>query len=126
MGGHSVLCADGLITPESSHLMQGAEDAGSSGGSSYSHRVVPSISGEEEEEPEAGFEEEPLVQTVECRICQEEDSMENLEIPCSCSGSLKYAHRKCVQRWCNEKGDIICDFCHQWWLDSGWHSAQFK
>lgn len=66
MGGHSVLCADGLITPESSHLMQGAEDAGSSGGSSYSHRVVPSISGEEEEEPEAGFEEEPLVQTVEC------------------------------------------------------------
>ncbi|KAH0706245.1 hypothetical protein KY285_010752 [Solanum tuberosum] len=84
MGGHSVLCADGLITPESSHLMQGAEDAGSSGGSSYSHRVVPSISGEEEEEPEAGFEEEPLVQTVECRI-------ENLKIPCSCSGSLKVA-----------------------------------
>ncbi|CAI9096601.1 OLC1v1032787C3 [Oldenlandia corymbosa var. corymbosa] len=25
----------------------------------------------------------------------------------------KYAHRKCVQHWCNEKGDIICEICHQ-------------
>ncbi|KAJ8641885.1 hypothetical protein MRB53_018579 [Persea americana] len=24
-----------------------------------------------------------------------------------------YAHRKCVQRWCNEKGDIICEICRQ-------------
>ncbi|KAL6577605.1 hypothetical protein OROMI_009933 [Orobanche minor] len=24
-----------------------------------------------------------------------------------------YAHRKCVQRWCNEKGDTICEICHQ-------------
>ncbi|CAI0431485.1 unnamed protein product [Linum tenue] len=58
-------------------------------------------------------EKEPLIQTVECRICQEEDSLVNLEVPCACSGSLKYAHRKCVQRWCNEKGDIICEICHK-------------
>ncbi|KAL0408696.1 UNVERIFIED_CONTAM: hypothetical protein Sradi_1804000 [Sesamum radiatum] len=25
----------------------------------------------------------------ECRICQEEDSLKNLESPCACSGSLK-------------------------------------
>ncbi|GER29925.1 RING/FYVE/PHD zinc finger superfamily protein [Striga asiatica] len=50
---------------------------------------------------------------VECRICQDEDFNTNMEAPCSCSGSLKYAHRKCVQRWCNEKGDIICEICHQ-------------
>lgn len=25
----------------------------------------------------------------------------------------QYAHRKCVQRWCNEKGNIICEICHQ-------------
>lgn len=25
----------------------------------------------------------------------------------------QYAHRACVQRWCNEKGDIICEICHQ-------------
>ncbi|XP_023762855.1 uncharacterized protein LOC111911283 [Lactuca sativa] len=50
---------------------------------------------------------------VECRICQDEDFDSNMETPCSCCGSLKYAHRKCVQRWCNEKGDTICEICHQ-------------
>ncbi|KAL0296897.1 UNVERIFIED_CONTAM: hypothetical protein Sradi_6741800 [Sesamum radiatum] len=55
----------------------------------------------------------PLIGMGECRICQEEDSLKNLESPCACSGSLKYAHRKCVQHWCNEKGDITCEICHQ-------------
>lgn len=50
---------------------------------------------------------------VECRICHDEGEDLNMETPCSCRGSLKYAHRKCVQRWCNEKGDIICEICHQ-------------
>ncbi|XP_021744974.1 uncharacterized protein LOC110710944 isoform X1 [Chenopodium quinoa] len=50
---------------------------------------------------------------VECRICQDEDFDSKMETPCSCSGSLKYAHRRCVQRWCNEKGDINCEICHQ-------------
>ncbi|XP_047327672.1 uncharacterized protein LOC124931283 [Impatiens glandulifera] len=58
-------------------------------------------------------EEEPLINLSECRICQEEDSIKNLETPCACSGSLKYAHRKCVQHWCNEKGDITCEICHK-------------
>lgn len=34
-------------------------------------------------------EEEPLIQMAECRICQEEDGVSNLETPCACSGSLK-------------------------------------
>ncbi|KAL0396736.1 UNVERIFIED_CONTAM: hypothetical protein Scaly_0122000 [Sesamum calycinum] len=50
---------------------------------------------------------------VECRICQDEDIDSNMEIPCSCCGTLKYAHRKCIQRWCNEKGDTVCEICHQ-------------
>ncbi|PIN17163.1 Protein involved in mRNA turnover and stability [Handroanthus impetiginosus] len=58
-------------------------------------------------------EEAPLIGMGECRICQEEDTINNLESPCACSGSLKYAHRKCVQHWCNEKGDITCEICHQ-------------
>ncbi|XP_015693282.1 uncharacterized protein LOC102711155 isoform X1 [Oryza brachyantha] len=48
---------------------------------------------------------------VECRICQEEDDQTYMETPCSCRGSLKYAHRKCIQRWCDEKGDTICEIC---------------
>ncbi|KAI3433183.1 RING-CH-type domain-containing protein [Psidium guajava] len=50
---------------------------------------------------------------VECRICQDEDDDRNMETPCSCCGSLKYAHRRCVQRWCNEKGNTLCEICHQ-------------
>ncbi|XP_010554013.1 PREDICTED: uncharacterized protein LOC104823916 [Tarenaya hassleriana] len=50
---------------------------------------------------------------VECRICHDEDLNSEMETPCSCSGSLKHAHRRCVQRWCNEKGDTICEICHQ-------------
>lgn len=26
---------------------------------------------------------------------------------------IQFAHRKCVQRWCNEKGDITCEICHK-------------
>ncbi|KAL8550305.1 hypothetical protein ACS0TY_008942 [Phlomoides rotata] len=70
--------------------------------------VVVVVDNEEEVDEEA-----PLIGMGECRICQEEDSLNNLESPCACSGSLKYAHRKCVQYWCNEKGDITCEICHQ-------------
>ncbi|THF97808.1 hypothetical protein TEA_007352 [Camellia sinensis var. sinensis] len=116
MSDHLVLCVDRLITSESLQSLQGAEVSGSSSGEgSYSHMTDPSSSidmkdGEEHDEAD---EEEPLIQMVECRICQEEDSIQNLETPCACSGSLKFAHRKCVQRWCNEKGDITCEICHQ-------------
>ncbi|CAH9141922.1 unnamed protein product [Cuscuta epithymum] len=50
---------------------------------------------------------------VQCRICHEEDEDSNMDIPCSCLGSLKYAHHECVQKWCNEKGDNICEICCQ-------------
>ncbi|XP_062181234.1 uncharacterized protein LOC133885523 isoform X2 [Phragmites australis] len=50
---------------------------------------------------------------VECRICQEEEEEAHMEVPCSCKGSLKHAHRKCIQRWCDEKGDTICEICLQ-------------
>ncbi|XP_011022996.1 PREDICTED: uncharacterized protein LOC105124605 [Populus euphratica] len=50
---------------------------------------------------------------VECRICQDEDDDSNMETPCSCCGSLKYVHRRCVQRWCNEKGNTTCEICLQ-------------
>ncbi|KAK4370889.1 hypothetical protein RND71_010364 [Anisodus tanguticus] len=163
MEEHLVLRVDRLVTPESLHSLPRPEDTESSGGRSGSQTVGTSsgINAKEDEGPGSGDEEEPLLQTVECRICQEEDSLKNLEIPCRCSGSLKkkmvdclslfptysqafcvqnisrrlcllqlptkankcssfsnsdndfYAHRKCVQRWCDEKGDITCEICHQ-------------
>lgn len=42
-----------------------------------------------EDDDEDCKEDEPLIQMAECRICQEEDSVKNLETPCACSGSLK-------------------------------------
>ncbi|XVE54789.1 hypothetical protein DITRI_Ditri03aG0110500 [Diplodiscus trichospermus] len=115
MGDHLVLCVDRLITPESLQSMQEAEAAGSygEGSSQGTEPRACAIDVKEVEEHGSCDEEEPLIQTVECRICQEEDSIKNLETPCACSGSLKFAHRKCVQRWCDEKGDITCEICHQ-------------
>ncbi|XP_027904517.1 uncharacterized protein LOC114164165 isoform X3 [Vigna unguiculata] len=57
--------------------------------------------------------EKDLTLMVECRICQEDDTLQNLDIPCGCNGTLKFAHRRCVQLWCYEKGDTICEICHQ-------------
>ncbi|KAJ0978578.1 hypothetical protein J5N97_014052 [Dioscorea zingiberensis] len=50
-----------------------------------------------------------------CRICheEEEESSTTMESPCSCSGTLKFAHRGCIQRWCEEKGSIVCEICLQ-------------
>ncbi|KAE8671265.1 hypothetical protein F3Y22_tig00111983pilonHSYRG00092 [Hibiscus syriacus] len=51
----------------------------------------------------------------QCRICHEEEfeSLKSFEAPCACSGSVKFAHRDCIQRWCNEKGNTTCEICLQ-------------
>ncbi|XP_030529959.1 uncharacterized protein LOC115740586 isoform X2 [Rhodamnia argentea] len=116
MSDHLVLCVDHFTTPERSQSLERADSAKPAGEGSSSHTADPATCAIEAEDIRVintCEEEEPLIQTVECRICQEEDSIKNLETPCACSGSLKYAHRKCVQRWCNEKGDVICEICHQ-------------
>ncbi|CAH9132583.1 unnamed protein product [Cuscuta epithymum] len=50
-----------------------------------------------------------------CRICHEAEfeSFKPMESPCGCSGTVKFAHRECIQRWCNEKGNTICELCLQ-------------
>ena len=86
------------MTPQTVETIQTAEGSGVSSGET-SHFVIPSVPGatkegsgsnEHEEEISIGSEEEePLISMVECRICQEEDHIKNLETPCACSGSLK-------------------------------------
>lgn len=115
-----VLYVDRLVRPVSVHPVPAEaektspEAAGPSSSAASAPPAAPVDEHVDEEEGNEGSgEEEPLIQMAECRICQEEDSITNLETPCACSGSLKYAHRKCVQHWCNEKGDITCEICHQ-------------
>jgi hypothetical protein len=116
MSDHLVLYVDRLKRPEPVDPVDCDVDADRSvdlaeiSKPSSSSTAVAAMAAEVEEE---AAENEPLIAMAECRICQEEDSIKSLETPCGCSGSLKYAHRKCVQHWCNEKGDIICEICHK-------------
>lgn len=114
MGDHLVVRVDRLITSDNLQSVDGPE-VSESGGNSHDHVAESSnsVGHKDLEDNGAQDEEQPLIQALECRICQEEDTIKNLEVPCACSGSLKYAHRKCVQKWCNEKGDITCEICHQ-------------
>ncbi|KAL0721235.1 hypothetical protein Bca4012_035834 [Brassica carinata] len=119
MSDHLSSCTDRLVTSDH-HLLNSdtgsIESSGECSGTtslSSTKSIDDKTVQVEERDVVADEEEEPLIQSVECRICQDEDSVKNLESPCSCSGSLKYAHRKCVQRWCNEKGDTICEICHK-------------
>jgi len=105
---HVVVDVDGLAKSKA----DGVAEKPSEGVTASAAAVSPSAVVDVVDEV-GGGEEEPLIQAAECRICQEEDSVKNLEKPCACSGSLKYAHRACVQRWCNEKGDTTCEICHQ-------------
>ncbi|KAG6499945.1 hypothetical protein ZIOFF_039759 [Zingiber officinale] len=165
MGDHVVLSLDLLRKPRKVNTIRGGEDSAPN----FSSSLVSGSGGEGENL--IGDEEEPLIQSVDCRICQEEDHVENLEVPCACNGSLKipdrvdrhallhgfqcikliyvfqyvytlvivwitmllsgghvntikqkqilgldspmYAHRACIQRWCNEKGDTTCEICHE-------------
>ncbi|XP_019173956.1 PREDICTED: uncharacterized protein LOC109169548 [Ipomoea nil] len=120
MGEHSVVNFDQLVKTDevgsglpvdgAKHIEKKTESAGTSSSAVVEDKVVGMG---KEKDIEVADEEAPLIGIRECRICQEEDSVKNLETPCACSGSLKYAHRKCVQHWCNEKGDITCEICHQ-------------
>lgn len=87
---------DRLVTPESLNSERGSNQSIESSGESSKAQGSTSLSmdgkteeDEATEQRDVAEEEEPLIQSVECRICQEEDSVKNLESPCSCSGSLK-------------------------------------
>ena len=86
MEDHLVLRVDQLVTNKS------MENPGLSPDASCSRDTATRISvidmKEDGEYDEAG-EDDPLIQSIECRICQEEDSIKNLEVPCACNGSLK-------------------------------------
>ncbi|KAF5180320.1 RING/FYVE/PHD zinc finger superfamily protein [Thalictrum thalictroides] len=107
MSDHVVLYVDHLNSSSTIPTVRGIETSACGSSTLISNARIS-------EEHEKSDEELPLIQAVlECRICQEEDHLQNLESPCGCSGSLKYAHRKCIQRWCDEKRDTTCEICHQ-------------
>ena len=89
MEDHLVLRVDQQVTNKSPPNSSEPSDAPVfSPDASSSHAISVTDTKEDGEYEESG-EEEPLIQSIECRICQEEDTVKNLEVPCACSGSLK-------------------------------------
>lgn len=98
MGDNVVLNVDRLETPTTLQSVQEDETVKVTGeGSSSSNTALSKGDKNEAVELEVSDEEQPLLQTVECRICQEEDNIKNLETPCACSGSLKVLHSNNVK-----------------------------
>ena len=51
-----------------------------------------------------------------CRICLEEDDVDNMIYPCKCKGTTKYVHKHCLNEWrtTSENRDNFkrCEMCH--------------
>ncbi|XP_008787606.2 uncharacterized protein LOC103705604 isoform X2 [Phoenix dactylifera] len=110
MGDHFVLLVDRLLTESTLEAAIRSRNDAAVGSPDSASMVELEIDLLPKKNVRDGTSAEKLVQ---CRICHDEDEDSNMEIPCSCSGSLRYAHRRCVQRWCNEKGDTMCEICLQ-------------
>lgn len=93
MSDHLVVYVDRLIPPAAVQPVAESQTEGPSGPDPDPETAGPSRSVDERRE--GSDEEEPLIQMAECRICQEEDSVKNLETPCACSGSLK-VYKLCI------------------------------
>jgi hypothetical protein len=85
MSDHLVVYVDRLIPPPAVQPVAEPQTEGPSGPGPETAGPSRSV----DERSEGSDEKEPLIQMAECRICQEEDCVNNLETPCACSGSLK-------------------------------------
>lgn len=57
----------------------------------------------------------PVVEDYMCRICLEDGERKDFIAPCSCSGTSKWVHRHCLDRWRSIREDIAfseCTECH--------------
>lgn len=52
-----------------------------------------------------------------CRICADDEEQSELIAPCRCSGSVKYVHRSCLDKWrsttLNREYFLRCSMCKQ-------------
>ena len=48
---------------------------------------------------------------IACRICLENDEVENFIHPCDCRGTSGNVHLKCLNKWIIQSGDTHCKTC---------------
>ena len=57
---------------------------------------------------------------IECRICLEDSTNEQLISPCGCDGTAKWVHESCLQRWREENvsndNARRCEICNVHYL----------
>ena len=46
-----------------------------------------------------------------CRICLDEDNLENLIQPCDCTGTAAYVHEECLLNWLKVSKRTDCEIC---------------
>ena len=51
--------------------------------------------------------------TDQCRICLSTKPVDDLIAPCSCNGSVKWVHRKCLDKWraTSQEAFYTCELC---------------
>ncbi|PKA61561.1 E3 ubiquitin-protein ligase MARCH6 [Apostasia shenzhenica] len=121
-----MVCVDRIIASACFGTSNGQVAGGEGGGCDASPAVVGAggfvqeegclVSGKEEAMHEKNSMEKKGGrgrELVECRICQEEGEESDMENPCACTGTLKFAHRKCIQKWCIKKKNTTCEICNQ-------------
>lgn len=91
MGDHLVLDVDRLVKPE---IYSGLDERRSLPPEMLAVGKSSAASSSAVGASDEGMDEEaPLLTTAECRICQDEDDIGNMESPCACSGSLKVIYK---------------------------------
>src|SRR3990167_3137367 len=52
-----------------------------------------------------------------CRFCQDDEHKHDMIVPCKCTGSVAWIHRKCLDQWRavsnNQDSFMQCDLCKQ-------------
>ncbi|PIN07352.1 Protein involved in mRNA turnover and stability [Handroanthus impetiginosus] len=104
-----VVCVDRMVATSACSQEQSSSSSSSSTNKNEGERKEETVN--VSENGSVNYKEKGSLR--ECRICQEENEEKDMEAPCACNGTLKFAHRKCIQRWCNKKGDITCEICNQ-------------
>ena len=46
-----------------------------------------------------------------CRICYDLDNTGNMINPCKCTGTIKWVHEKCLEKWINVSKKETCNTC---------------
>ncbi|XP_012262748.2 E3 ubiquitin-protein ligase MARCHF3-like [Athalia rosae] len=75
--------------------------------------------------------------SIYCRICHEDESLEELVDPCKCAGSVGLVHTSCLEKWLSTSNSDRCEICKwvftierkhkpigQWWRSSNGNGAR--